>query len=639
MAKLKTNKYPISTAAIVEDPIPGADKLYFWLDAYDKITLASILDVGLNQNTSSNDVAGFGSSRPTQSSLFARLLLMGNTVDVQLRTNNDNTQYANIEPLTWMSMDSSRPIKKVRYDTDGTNKVVSMWGAIVGPDSVNPNMGPGFPQSGQYFTTVNVRFNPEAINISLPRVNNGGASGSALFFSSNSPSSLGRCGPLHYPVFYNAATNNLVVMSFGGILDSGNIGAYNSNQGGTQYTPSAAFCSFTSWISTSPGGGRDSPTYQYNKTNQFLGLDASNRCLFFTNDLTTDYNHIIYRYADSDNTVATLFSNSTAPSAGGTSLGGNRGTSYGQYLSKYSCSVFADATSSGNSAWYTPYLDSAGYFHPFFFQWNRSADTFTRNADITMNWGATTQSSIWEPDNVSGSGVNTTYGLQRLWALDTWSLIVSGTERRYLMLMQLHGNGTKYDGSPKMRTFVVFWINPVSPKTLNYHSHIEIPSTPKNIIWLNAEKTQLGVVGESNFYMYSFTNATGWTQTTIIPIKFASVGLDNLGRLWALEAGDNTYGAIHTLTQTAPITVAVTSTATAYNYVGTQVLSNVTVNAYGVDGLRKAVSVRLVIDGTSMTFSGSNLTTTVTTSASTDTSVPIIITGAGINNIIASVVL
>ena len=139
--------------------------------------------------------------------------------------------------------------------------------------------------------------------------------------------------------------------------------------------------------------------------------------------------------------------------------------------------------------------------------------------------------------------------------------------------------------------------------------------------------------------MYSFTNATGWTQTTIIPIKFASVGLDNLGRLWALEAGDNTYGAIHTLTQTAPITVAVTSTATAYNYVGTQVLSNVTVNAYGVDGLRKAVSVRLVIDGTSMTFSGSNLTTTVTTSASTDTSVPIVITGAGINNIIASVVL
>lgn len=639
MAKLKTNKYPVSTAAIVEDPIPGADKLYFWLDAYDKISLASILDVGVNQNTNSASVAGFGSSRPTIDSLFARLLLTGNIVDVQLRSNNSETQYANIEPLTWLSMDSSRPIRKVRYDTDGTNKVVSMWGALVGPDSNVSNMGPGFPQSGNFSMRINVRFNPEAINISLPRVNDGGPWSSGLFFSSNNPSCLGRCGPLYYPVFYNAATNNLVVISWGGILDATNIGAYNSNQNGSTYTPSAAFCSFTSWISTAPGGGRDAPTYQYNKTNQFLGLDSSNRCLFFTNDLTTDYNHIIYRYADSDNTVATLFSNSTAPSAGGTNLGGNRGTSYGNYLSKYSCGVFADATSAGNSAWYTPYLDSGGYFHPFFFQWNRSSDTFTRNADITMNWGATTQSSVWEPDNVSGTGVNVSYGLQRMWCLDTWSLIVSGTERRYLMLMQLHGNGTKYDGSPKMRTFVVFWINPVSPKTLNYHSHVEIPSTPKNIIWLNAEKTQLGVVGESNFYMYSFTNATGWTQTTIIPIKFASVGLDNLGRLWALETGDNTYGAIHTLTQTAPITVAVTSTATAYNYVGTQVLSNITVNAYGVDGLRKAVSVRLVIDGTSMTFSGSNLTTTVTTSAGTDTSVPIIITGAGINNIIASVVL
>lgn len=636
MAKLKSAKYPLQTAAVVEDPTPGAPYMFFWHDAYDKLTFSPILDVGINYNTNSTTIGGYGITRTTdtsnagEGSFMFRLGLNGSVTDVQVLTQSSNSTYANIEPVPFLSMDPATPIRKLRYDTDGVNKVISMWGCKVAKTEGGRVGNSYWPVSDQFHTRVSARFNPDSLQNSLPSI-------SSFQLSGNGSTEVGRAGSKYYPLFYNSNTGNLVCMGWGG--RSSNPGDYGNNNAPDQYTPSSVpGLRWTNWISSSPAISATASS-SANKTCQFIGTDAANRGLFFENNLTTDYDHRIVRYQDSDNTSSNLFTNSTVPSAAGTNAGGNRGTGFGNYIAKWSSQTFSDATSPGNAAWYTPYLDSTGKYHPFLYQWNKSSDTFTRNSDITVNWGSTTQDDVWQPDITTSSAVNSRWGMQRLWANETWSVTVEGNEKRFLMFMQMHGNGVIYDADVKRRTFPVFEINPVAPKTLTYHSKLEVPSTPKNIIWLNNEKTQLGVIGEANFYMYAFSYNVGWIQTTIIPTKFASVGVDSLGRIWALEIGEYNWGAIHAITQTAPITISVTSTATNYNFTGQNIESSVIVNAYDTEGARMAVSVKLVIDGGSMTFAGSNLTTTVQTSSSADTNVPITITGAGISNIISSVVV
>lgn len=637
MPKLKSAKYPLQTAAFLEDPIPGAPYLFFWNDAYDKLTFSPILDVGVNHNTNSTNIAGFGVTKTNETSnngygsLMFRLGPNGPVTDVQVLSQATNNTYVNIEPAPFLSMDPSRPLRKHRYDTNGVNKVVSMWGCKISKGEGSDINGSSYwPVTSGMHTRVGVRFNPDRLELSLPYVD-------TITPGTNNSNGPGRVAANFYPVYFNSATGNLVMCGWGGRSSSpGNYNSYNSMD---QYTPAAGpGFRYQNWISSSPTLS-DLPASYENETCQFVGTDATGRAIFFLNNLTTDYDHIVVRYQDSDNTSTNLFTNNTAPSAGGTSAGGNRGTGFGNYFSKWSSQVFTDVTSPGNAAWYTPYFDSAGKYHPFFYQWNKSSDSFTRNADITVNWGTTTQADVWEVDTTSPSSVSIRYGMQRLVANETWTVNVGGTDKRYVMLMQMHGNGVAYDSSPKQRTFPVFEVNPVAPKTLTYHSKIEVPSTPKNIIWLNTDKTQLGIIGESNFYMYSFSNTVGWIQTTIIPVKFSSVGVDSLGRIWALGPGDYGYGELHAITQTAPITVSVTSTLTNYNFTGQSINSNVIVNAYDTEGSRIAVSVKLVIDGGSMTFAGSNLTTTIETSSSADTTVPITITGAGISNIISSVVV
>lgn len=202
------------------------------------------------------------------------------------------------------------------------------------------------------------------------------------------------------------------------------------------------------------------------------------------------------------------------------------------------------------------------------------------------------------------------------------------------MLMQLHGAGGISDAVATNRTFVCYSVNASNPKLLTYHSKIEVPTTPKNIVWLNDARTILGIIAHSNLYIYTF-NGTTWTQTVNLQYQFHAVGRDNLGRIWAHDVGPG-HGRIHLITLTVPVTISVVPAASSYQYSGSPITSALAVNAYDSSGARIATSVKLVIDGGSMTFSGNNLTTTITTSASANTNVAISITNGGISNVIAS---
>jgi hypothetical protein len=318
----------------------------------------------------------------------------------------------------------------------------------------------------------------------------------------------------------------------------------------------------------------------------------------------------------------------------GTNQGGDRVASFGGYIPKFASKTFTDTSTATTLGFYIPYVDKNGGFHPLYYRWNQSTDNFTRVTDITMVYPGTTQGAVWSYDTFSLSSLNSTYGMQRAWYTETF--VSSST--RFLIFMQLHGAGGLFDGSATLRTFPVYTIDTSTYKTLTYYGKIEVPATPKNIVWLSDDRTILGIFCHANFYVYTFSYASGWTQTGNFPFQFNAVGRDNTGRIWAQDTGPG-WGRLHLLTLNVPVSIVVTSDATSYNFAGTTVSANITVNAYNYDGSRIATSVKLVIDGGAMTFAGSNLTKTVTTSASGDTVVPVTITGGGVSNIIASAVV
>ncbi len=601
------------------------------LDAYDKNTLAPLFDKGVNHSTAGNSILGFGTSLAnnyTNGSRMFRLGVTGNVTDVQILGTAINNSSANIDPAPFLSMDSTRPIRKVRYDTDSVNSMVSMWNPRINRQETSTRAD---SQGDAFFTSACLRLNPTDIGSSLPVQN------VDYTVYANDNFTQRRLAPLFYPVYLNPTTGNLVCIPFATTSDIGTTGGNQMDQ----RTPGTTYgYRLTGYFTTNPTFESQGNSI-LNTVSQFLGVDSGGRVLFFQTGVVNDYTHNVIRYTDSNNTAAVLSTNTAAPTATGTSAGGNRGTSYGQQMPKYSSTTFTDPTTANTKAWYTPYFDVNGKYHPMYYQWNTSTDTFTRNTDITMNWGAQTQqSNVWENDSIGASSMDVRWGNQRLVWNDTWTVdIGGGTINRYLIMGQFHGNGAAYDPFPKQRTFVTFLMNPSNPKILTYHSHFTVPTTAKNIIYFNAEKTQMGLIGESSLYVYAFNNGTGWSLTGTVPYRFSSVGLDSLGRIWALSEGSTGYGQLHLITVNVPVTIAVTANNTEFNYTGSNINTSVTLNAYNTVGARIAVSVKLVIDGGSMTFTGSNLTTTVTSSASAGTTIPVIITGSGIANIIASVVL
>ena len=635
MAIFKTFYYNYVTGAMFEDPTPGKNKIYFMMDQYDSTTLAPQNNKGINFSINGSNNQGFGVSNTYvttnyEGSLAFRLGLNGPVTDVQTISTSLNTPYVNIEPSMFLSMDPARPIRKNRIDTFGGNTMMMSSGAklAANPGGINRSTADANQQYTTYYT---FRFNPTDVSNQLPLTNNNTMSyGTGTY----TPFRQGGC---NYPVYYNSSTNNMVMLGWAGYFSPTTT---DSNQNDLNYFATAPYgMRFTNYMTASPSLQVNSTTSQINKTNQFLGVDNGGRAWFFQDDITTDFNLQIIRYNDSDNTYTTMFTSNVAPSAGGTSAGGNRGTNYGSYYPKFSSTTFTDPLNANGVAWYTPFNDVGGNIQPYYFQWDKSLDTVSLSSNLTVNWGNTSQATEWQVDLQSPSSVNVTYSFQRLLFNDVFTHNDGVTTRRYLMWGQLSGTGVLFDGNSKQRTFVIFLVDPSNPRTLTYHSDIVIPTTPINILWLDNAKNQLAIISAAATYFYNFTHANGWVLSATIPVRYASLGVDSLGRIWGLAAGPTQSGQVHLITNQIPVTISVQSANTSYNYTGNNISSNVIVNAYNTSGSRIAANIKLAISGTSMTFSGSNLTTTITTSNSANTLVPITITGSGTSTVVASVIV
>jgi hypothetical protein len=327
---------------------------------------------------------------------------------------------------------------------------------------------------------------------------------------------------------------------------------------------------------------------------------------------------------------------------------GDRTSTFGQYIPKFASTVFTDTvttTVTNAVGFYIPLVDVNGRYHPMYFNWDKTRDFIARYTDIGMYYTATNTttnlSTYWLNDTYSGTSIDAQYGMQRCWYNETF---LGDNGRRYLTFMQLHGAGGVADANEKQRTFMTYIISTSTYRQLTFHSNLVIPQTPKNICWLNDNRTLLSVICHNATYVYTWNTSTGWTNTASFPYQYNAIGRDNLGRVWAQDSGFTSYGRLHLLSG-VPATVSVISTASTYNYAGTAIPTSFLVDAFDLTGTRMTATINLSVVGNSLKLTTSSGSTTyfnsltVVTSVSTSTIVYGTVISNGYSNITTTMII
>lgn len=331
-----------------------------------------------------------------------------------------------------------------------------------------------------------------------------------------------------------------------------------------------------------------------------------------------------------DPTQTSLLSYNTAPAAAGSHQGGNNSNNFQR---AYNMSeVFDDprGTAGTNKCWYRSYYDSYYNWHPLVVTWDKSTDTFAVETDITTNVNSSIHADL------STVPTNTGNNLTWQWSAVTWTS--GGT--RYVSEFRVDGRWTVWDTNEAFRTWVTYSVDAANPKVLTYHSKVTMPTTPHQWIWLNDSHTLMGVWFTNQFIVFSWNDSTGWTQTSTVSGYIHECGRDSLDRIWYTKPSSvygGGYPELHLLTPTLPVSITVSPENSDYTYSGSNINTYVNVSAVNASGARIATSVKLVIEGSSMTFSDSTTQKTVTTLTTGELQVDTIITGAGFTNIAASI--
>jgi len=363
-------------------------------------------------------------------------------------------------------------------------------------------------------------------------------------------------------------------------------------------------------------------------TIQYIGKSSvDGKPLYLYNKQDNDYQQYVTRHNVSSNNTTDLHYFSGAPSAAGTSYGGARAnTSIGNVIKMASTSWDVSANVKG---FYLPYFDTSLNYHPFYYTWDTTTDTFTRNEDITITGDL---SSTHFNSIRGGQGDHSDEGTV-IW--NEW-FVSNGT--RYLTMMQATAFHQTSDASALSRTYVTYSVDASDPKQLTHHSATIIPATPRQVLFLNDARTIMGVFLENSFLIYTWNDTNGWELTSTIIEKFHMVGRDSTDRIWAVaSSGDGYTASYHVLTPTIPTKITIDPASSSYDYQGSNINSTVNISAYNINNERIAVDVALSIDGSTMTFGDGGTTATITTSTTGETSQAIIITGAGLSDIIANV--
>lgn len=617
MAKVKEYDGVDRCAAVIEDPRPGVNALYFFGREVDKNTLAPKYDsaINFNWNTNTGVSAYSNAMHPTNysnaPSYFGNnsrnghfLQLSKGTISVPAyatrptTTGRSNQYYLDFASTAWLDDTTVWSTNCVALKDNSTDQVVGV--ALTMNDM-------------QSFYSVTRVWANMSSNDRLHSVRPTGYT-QAL-------SNTGR-----FWILPKLSNSNYAVMALGSSNSSGY--DYPTDEWKVLYQYGVP--GFTSITVSS------SATSVYWK-HQVIGYSQFNGSPLFVGNYNagTSYPYFnIVRFNHSSTTspsITQLHSwAGTTVTAGGTNAGGASTITFRNML----CSHWYTDPRVGagtKKVFYKPYFDSYNNFHPTVITWDQTNDVFEREDDVTITGDLSSVHSditgIFDPGTSANGADNFTIN----------ETFVSGGVR-YITVMHFNYQDILDEGS---RTWVTYSIDAANPKAFTYHSKTTIPVTPFNFYWLNDSRTLMAVLTGNLTYIYSFNASSGWTLATTITDKIVEIGRDSLDRIWYVTQSDGPSGSsapsIHLLTPSLPVTVSIVPATTSYTYAGSPINTTLTLNAINASGARIATNVKVVIEGASMTFSDGTTVKTITTSSSADTTVNVIITGAGYTNVTASI--
>jgi hypothetical protein len=589
--------------AVFEDPRAGANTIYLFGDAHNETTLAPIFDSHLKLVAGSGAWNNYGRNNTNDSALSAGapgygMALSKQTSHVVHTTQTGDEVRTNVDVSWGLSMDPNNPHSQLKNFTDNVTNMITYYA------------------KSHWFYHIESTYNAIANGTSLSNVStNYSATTNSDGWNGEWSDYYGIMG-----LFYRDPTNNFIS------------GLYSRSGGYRQTNPNrpamgiTRINKFPSYVDRANIASRDYCSAQ------FIGASSvDSRPFYLFNERRNDRTQYIVRHNTDTNTETVINTFNATPSAAGVSYGGDRSTSTGlRNQIKMASRTFVDPSVATTQCFYVPYFDTSNNYVPFLIRWNKLNDTFTRT-ECTNITGTLSSSLLTNLHGIQGESS----GFKSVIANETF--VVSGT--RYVSVIPLDGGYQVNDAVATARTMVTYSVDAANPAVLTFHSSVTVPSTLKNIVWLNDDRTQLGVITERALVIYNFTTAEGWTVTSTIPYQFWAVGRDSTDRIWGISYNATGYADIHVITASVPLRITITPASATYNYAGSNINSTVNVSAYNLNNERIATSVALSISGNTMTFSGGATTTTVTTSSSGETSVPIVITGAGQSDIVANVQL
>jgi hypothetical protein len=388
----------------------------------------------------------------------------------------------------------------------------------------------------------------------------------------------------------------------------------------------------------------------------FLGVDTANNTYWVGHDFSAGDPYIVYRYSAGNNNQTPILSNIIGVAGNSTRSTSGISQGNGSIYNSRPSNVRYD--NSSTRVFYSAHFDGMGEFKPYRFTWdptNTSGLSYTNAGSAftattcTMVYAVGTGSNYVRPCTITSQS---TYNADN-WHYQGWQFRPQNTTTWYVtfwpsdhstvsMAVPNGFNNTAARwANPLQRTMMTYSINTTTDSyttaTLTYHSSYTFPSVyeiPKDWLPTTNDGTQMAVpvVGKVNFF--TFNASQGWGLTNTYPYEMRQLGLDMQNRLWGIgsEVGQWT---VHLITPTSPYTVSVIMPTQNFTYTGTNILTTATMVAYDQGGNQVAITTNLSINGNSMLFTDNGTTAlTTTTNATTATNINLTIFGGGVNNIV-----
>lgn len=591
-----------SVPLITEDPRAGKSTVYLYGIKHDKNSLTPYFNKSLRDYLTVTNNQALNTSGHYSSN---KLYLNKPTTHVQDWYSagvSTSTSYNFPEESAWMFMDDTLESGEIRKITDSANSGTTyVMNSYNNQYSYTYMTGP-ITEAGEW----------EDLTFSMPAASS--------YYMGKIYWLKAAGGRVHGFGQYSAQTTsnwqfnpNYYWMSMGGGWPTGSYSSfafstsYSISGGGTYYTPQ--------YLGESAVDGGLLIVNTYNSTNSTLQSKIT-----VTKAIISSAGSPTYTILGSN---ATAVTEAAGSHSGGINLGNKN--------ARKNCShIFTDPRDSNKKAFYFPYFDSYGDFHPFVCTWNTTDDTVAIEEDITITGDKSSVHAAILSENISA------YGQGGVSAV-TWT----ANGNRYVGYIPFDMPNPTGQGAG-MKTIFAYTMNPANPKNLTYHSKIELSSVPRNYVWLNDTRTLLGIFNKDSFEVLAWNDATGWAVTTTITERVSACGRDSLDRIWYSTNNSqisNTYQDLNLLSPTLPVTVSIVPENTDNQYTGTIIDTYVNVSAYDTAGVRIAASVKLVIDSASVTFADGSKAKTVTTLTNGELQVATKINGAGYTNITASIQL